>query len=338
MKRLPHQYIERQTGRVLSEEPYADAVIDFLYSSAKENAPYLFRILTAARVSSLLGCMNYDTALGARVLGNRRFLKSCRVDLSECVDRSETLKSVRHVFERKIRYWECRPMPDDPCTVVSPADSRMTLGSFNATSALFLKEKFFEFGELFGVRKPQWLEAFENGDFAVFRLTPEKYHYNHTPVAGRVLDIYEISGCYHSCNPAAVVAVVTPYSKNKRVVTIMDTDVPGGSRAGLVAMIEVVALMIGDVVQCYSEQRYESPRPITPGMCIARGLPKSLYRPGSSTDVLIFQKGRVSFMEDLVLNMHAPGVQSRFSFGFGKPLVETEVAVRSPIATAGDRR
>jgi phosphatidylserine decarboxylase len=44
--------------------------------------------------------------------------------------------------------------------------------------------------------------------------------------------------------------MVRPYSKNKRVVTIIDTDVEGGTGIGLVAMIEVVALMIGDIVQC----------------------------------------------------------------------------------------
>ena len=130
------------------------------------------------------------------------------------------------------------------------------------------------------------------GDFAVFRLTPDKYHYNHTPVAGIVADIYEIAGGYHSCNPGAVVEIVTPYSKNKRVVTIIDTDVPDGTGVGLVAMVEVVALMIGEIVQCYSTERYDNPQPVTKGMFLAKGRPKSLYRPGSSTDVLIFQQGQ----------------------------------------------
>jgi hypothetical protein len=57
-------------------------------------------------------------------------------------------------------------------------------------------------------------------------------------------------------------------------------------------MIEVVALMIGEVVQCYSDVRYENPQPIKPGMLLRRGQPKSLYRPGSSTDVVVFQPGR----------------------------------------------
>ena len=101
----------------------------------------------------------------------------------------------------------------------------------------------------------EWLRAFRKADFAILRLTPDKYHYNHTPVAGRVVKIYPISGEYHSCNPAAVVTVVTPYSKNKRVVTIIDTDVPGGTGVGLVAMIEIVALMIGDIVQAVQRDR-----------------------------------------------------------------------------------
>ena len=101
-------------------------------------------------------------------------------------------------------------------------------------SALFLKGKLFTFEELIG--KAFWLEAFRDGDVAVFRLTPELYHYNHTPVAGRVADIYELAGEHHSCNPQAVVEVATPYSRNRRTVTIIDTDVSGGSGVGLVAM------------------------------------------------------------------------------------------------------
>ena len=95
------------------------------------------------------------------------------------------------------------------------------------------------------------------------RLTPEKYHYNHVPVSGRVEEIYMIDGRCHSCNPGAVVSMVTPFSKNRRVITVIDTDVPGDTGIGLVAMIEIVAMMIGQIVQCYSESCYSDPKPIT---------------------------------------------------------------------------
>ncbi|HEY7745554.1 MAG TPA: phosphatidylserine decarboxylase, partial [Desulfuromonadales bacterium] len=238
----------------------------------------------------------------------------------------------RKVFERRIRYWECRPLPAAPEAIVSPADARVVVGSFREGDDLFLKGKFFSYEELLGGGRPEWREAFAGGDFAVFRLTPDKYHYNHAPVSGVVVDCYELDGTYHACNPQAVVTVATPYSKNRRTVTVIDTDVEGGSQVGLVAMIEVVALMIGAVEQCYSAMRYDDPQPMRPGLFLERGQPKSLYRPGSSTDVLIFQPGRIRFADDLLRNQLRRDVVSRFALGFGAPLVETEVAVRSLLA------
>jgi phosphatidylserine decarboxylase len=332
--KLCHQYIERSSGRVRTEALFADRLVRALYSPLRENAPAMFRALTSARVSGALAFLNYDFSLGARLTGNRGFLDRCGVDLRECLDPPEALDSARKVFERKIRYWECRPLPAEPAAVVSPADARVLVGTFRETSGLFIKNKFFVFEEFIGTDKDAWLAAFTGGDFAIFRLTPEKYHFNHTPVAGTVVDCYEIEGGYHSCHPEAVVAVATPFSKNKRFVTIIDTDVEGGSKVGLVAMIEVVALMIGDIVQGYCEERYDNPRPVACGIFLKQGRPKSLFRPGSSTDVLIFQKGRIRFAGDLLSNQGRRDARSRFTQGFFRPLVETDVQVRSLIASA----
>lgn len=335
---MRHQYIDRLSGAVLDERLYGDRLVNLIYSRVREDAPRLFRVLTSMHVSDLLGLVNYDLPLGSRLSGNLRFLRQLGVDLAECLDPPADLNTARKVFERRIRYWECRPIPQDPRVVVSPADAKALVGSLDERWALWLKDKFFTYEELLGRDKREWSRAFEGGDFAIFRLTPEKYHYNHTPVAGRVVDFYAIDGGFHSCNPGAVVALATPYSKNKRYVTIIDTDVDHGTGVGLVAMIEVVALMIGEVVQAYSELCYDAPQPVQPGMFLRRGAPKSLYRPGSSTDVLLFQPDRIHFDADIVANMRRQGVASRFSRGFGVPLVETDLAVRSSIACASDRR
>ncbi len=326
-----HQYLNRGSQDVVTEKLFADRVIHFLYSETRENAPALFRAVTSAWTSSLLGFMNFDLPLAGKLLGSDRFFS--RVDWADCLDNPTKFRTARDIFERKIRYWECRPMPLDDGAVTSPADAKTLVGSFQSESAIHLKGKFFDLNELFGPEKTLWRSTFDRADFAVFRLTPDKYHYNHTPVAGRVTDFYEIPGAHHSCNPGAVVELITPYSKNKRVLTIIDTDVEGGTQVGLVAMVEIVALMIGDIVQCYSEHRYENPTAAAPGMFVRKGCPKSLYRPGSSTDVLLFEPGRIEFAEDLVRNMRRPGTESRFSAAFGRPLVETDVAVRSLIAT-----
>ncbi len=326
----PHQYIERETLDIRTEQLYWDRVIGFCYSRLRERSPALFRLLTGRRFSGLLGFLNYDLFMGGRLLGLDRLARRSGIDLSECCDDPRNLTTPKGIFERKIRYWQCRPMSEDLAEIVSPADARVVTGSFCDTGVLFLKDKFFEFDKLFC--RHEWTDAFRDGDFAIFRLTPEKYHYNHVPVSGTVRDIYEVDGAYHSCNPAAVVSIMTPYSMNRRVVTVIDTDAPGGTKVGLVAMIEVVALMIGDIIQCYSEERYDDPRDIRPGMFLRKGAPKSLYRPGSSTDVLVFQKGKVEFAGDIVANLCDPRASNRFSSWFGDPLVETEVKVRSSIA------
>jgi phosphatidylserine decarboxylase len=327
-----HQYIERDSGFACSEPLFGDRLIGLLYHGVREHAPSLFKLVTSSRMTGILGYVNFDLPFGAAGSASSRFLKELNVDLEECLDSPERLNTPRKIFERRIRYRECRPMPVERGAVVSPADARVLVGSCQDTSALFIKDKFFSFSELLG--ENLWRESFLDGDFALFRLTPDKYHYNHTPVAGTVLDIFGIDGAFNSCNPDAIIAVATPYSKNRRVVTIIDTDVEGGTGVGLVAMVEVVALMIGDIVQCYSEKGYDHPKKVEPGSFLEKGQPKSLYRPGSSTDILIFQRGRVEFAEDLVKNQLRTDVVSRFTKGFQTTLVETDIKVRSLLANS----
>lgn len=318
----------------MTEHFVADRLIAWLYSDARESFPYLFRLATQRHGTQLLAYLNYEAPLFARNASFAGLIAKLGIDQSECVTPLGRWPKLREVFERQIRFWEVRPMPPMPSVVVAPADSRMLFGRFQDQSDLPVKSKFFSLRELIGENKVGWNSCFEDGDWAVFRLTPEKYHYSHLPVSGKVVDIYDIDGDFHSCNPSAVVRMVTSYCKNRRCVTIIDTDVGGGSGIGFVAMIEVVALMIGDIVQRYSDKGYEDAAPVRVGHFVRRGAVKSLFRPGSSTVVLLFERQRVLFDYDLVKNVRRRDVQSRFSYFFGESLVETDVSVRTSIGTA----
>lgn len=329
-----HQYVDRTTGVVLQERLLADGWIRALYSPALENAAWLSKVASSRYTSRLLGYLNYDNLLSSRITGMRRFLQANGINTKELVAKPEALDTPRKIFERQIRYWECRPLPRDERCAVCPADARLILGSMNEHSGLFIKNKFFDFAELLGGRSRRWHSIFKGGDFAVLRLTPEKYHYTHAPATGRVADFYSVSGRYHSCNPNATVQLLHPYSKNRRMVTVLDTDCKGGTRIGNVAMIEIVALMVGRIEQRYSDLYYESPKPISEGMLLQAGAPKALFQPGSSTVVLLFEAGRVRFAEDLVRNQTRTGVRSRYSAVLESPLCETDVRVRSLLAHA----
>ena len=108
-----------------------------------------------------------------------------------------------------------------------------------------------------------------------------------------------------------------------------------GQRRLRVPISYLIKLALADAVDGahgvpgYCEREYRDPRPVAPGMFLRRGMPKSLFRPGSSTDVLLFQNGRIRFARDLLRNLSSGRVRSRFSQGFGRPLVEREVQVRS---------
>jgi phosphatidylserine decarboxylase len=334
---MKHEYIVRKTGVVVEERLAGDSVVRALYSPALENAAWLSRMASSRYVSKALGYLNYDNLLSAKASGMQRFLRESGIDVRELVEDLTTLDTPRKIFERKIRYWQCRPMPALGRCVVCPTDSRVVIGSMSDSEALFVKDKFFEFPELLGGPEARWTGCFRQGDFSVFRLTPEKYHYTHCPVGGAIADIYAIDGRYHSCNPNATVQLLTPNSKNRRVVTIIDTDAPGGTGVGLVAMIEVVALMVGQIEQRYSQNQYDNPQLLHAGMHVLAGCPKALFRPGSSTVILMFEAHRIRFAEDLVRNQQRAGVSSRFSAGFGQAMVESEVAARSLLATPSER-
>lgn len=331
MHNRPHRFIHRDTDRVMREELLADAAIRFIYGTVREKAPWFFNAVTGPSVTGLLGFVTYDLALNARFSGADGFIRKIGMNTAECLAPREELDTPRRIFERQIAYWRCRPMDEAPGVIVSPADSRMLLGSLDEASSLYLKGKFFSFPELLGEGNQPLIRRFDGGEWAMFRLTPDKYHYTHAPVSGLVTDCYGVDGRYHSCNPSAAVALATPVSKNRRVVSVIDTDVAGGSGVGLVAMVEIVALMIGDILQCCSENRYDDPRPVTSGLFLRKGQPKALFRPGSSTVVLLFEKDRVAFSPDLLRNQLRGDVGTRFSDWLERPMVETEVAVRSTI-------
>ena len=89
-------------------------------------------------MSSLLGFCQYDLPGRYRSRPQKVFAR-LGIDPRECLEPLSYFSSMRRIFERRIRYWDLRPMDDDPAVIVSPADARLLIGSFAATSALFIK-------------------------------------------------------------------------------------------------------------------------------------------------------------------------------------------------------
>ncbi len=108
---------------------FFDSVIGFIYSRLREDAHFLFRHLVSGRASSLMAFLNYELFLSRRITGVARFVRTCGIDSRECADPLEMLDTPKKIFERRIRYWEYRPMPKEKDVILSPADARMLPGS-----------------------------------------------------------------------------------------------------------------------------------------------------------------------------------------------------------------
>jgi phosphatidylserine decarboxylase len=113
LKITQHHYVERDTGQICSERPIGDWIVNYLYSTKREEVPFVYQLLGSQWFSGFIGWVNYDFPLGQDITGIRRFLKNCSVNLSECLDQPQELDSARKIFERRIRYWQYRPITED---------------------------------------------------------------------------------------------------------------------------------------------------------------------------------------------------------------------------------
>ncbi len=77
-KAAVHQYLKRDTAEVCTEHLYWDSVISFLYSNLREKAPVLFRAVTSARISSILGFLNYESFLSGEISNHKSFFERLR--------------------------------------------------------------------------------------------------------------------------------------------------------------------------------------------------------------------------------------------------------------------
>ncbi len=342
---VSHQYVQRYRNLASDEKLLADQILRFLYHREREQEGFLQAALASKWVTDALAHWQFDRRLSDSKKAIEYAAHRLMIRESESVNGFTGMKTLRDLFERQIRYWEVRPMPNESRKIVSPADGKLLPFAANDRDVLPIKSKFLRIDELLGGMNPWVTRALTSiaplaHDRAIFaplsgaivRLTPDVYHYTHTPVSGKVLLQKTIEGRFHSCNPTALTRLTGSYALNRRTITVYDTDVPDGTQVGIVTQIDVAAMMIGCMEPRYSPQRYESPRAVQVGEIVPRGAPLSLFRPGSSTSIVLWDASRAMPCKELVANSRRRDLRSRFTDWLREPWVETEVRVRQAIS------
>jgi len=215
------------------------------------------------------------------------FVKTYSLSLDELAEPDiSKYKTFNEFFYRKLKDG-ARPIdsPDDSSVLTSSADCRLTtFESVSDATKFWIKGKNFNLKNLF--KDDGLANDFDGGSLAIFRLAPQDYHRFHAPTDGKVESIKEIPGEYYTVNPMAIKENLDVLTDNKRVVTIIST-----SAFGKMALVSVGALMVASI-------NFTGAKEV--GNTLKKGDEVGYFAYGGSTVILVFQKDKVVWDQDLL--------------------------------------
>lgn len=217
------------------------------------------------------------------------FVEFHKLDMSEVLLSMDEFKNFNEFFYRALKPG-ARPCsaPDDPHIIVSPADCRsVVFNTIDIATNVWVKGREFSIKRLLGDAYPEDAARYENkGALGIFRLAPQDYHRFHIPVDGVMRQPKLIAGEYYTVNPMAIRSALDVYGENVRVIVPIDTV-----HHGRVMVICVGAMMVGSTVITRKE-----------GEEVKRAEELGYFKFGGSTIVLLFEKDKMVFDDDLVDN------------------------------------
>lgn len=228
----------------------------------------------------------YDNPMSARAIP--AFIKFHQLDMTEVLEPLENFKTFNQFFYRKLKPGArvCEAPVEDRI-LVSPADCRSTyFPTITKATDVWIKGREFSITRLFGSAYPEYVDRFNNGSLAIFRLAPQDYHRFHVPVSGVLGEPRTIEGEYYTVNPMAIRSSLDVFGENVRVLVPIESDA-----FGLVMVVCVGAMMVGSTVITAKE-----------GSRVSRIDELGYFQFGGSTLVVLFEPGKAKFDADLVSN------------------------------------
>jgi phosphatidylserine decarboxylase len=216
------------------------------------------------------------------------FIKLHNLDIKEVeLDVSE-YKTFNEFFARKLKPG-ARPIdtPTDRTRACSPADARMMVfEDFTTDTSKWIKGQKFTVENLLGASGREYVDRLQGGAMVIARLAPQDYHRWHVPVSGKMCKPIEIPGALYTVNPIAINHAVNVYTENKRVLIPIETE-----EFGLVMLVAVGAIMVGSIVIEKDEGKF-----------VEKGALNGYFKFGGSTVLVLFQKNRIKFRQELLNN------------------------------------
>jgi len=231
----------------------------------------------------------YDDPASAKEIAG--FVKLHNLDVKEVeLDLSE-YKTFNEFFARKLKK-DARPVdtPTDNNRACSPADARMMVfQDITVDTAKWIKGAKFTVENLPGPEGRQYVPKLQGGSMVIARLAPQDYHRWHLPITGKMGKPIPIAGHLYTVNPIAINHAVNVYTENKRVLIPIESE-----EFGFVLLVAVGAIMVGSIVVEPDEGKVKE-----------KGSLNGYFKFGGSTVLVLFEKDRIKFREELLLNSKA---------------------------------
>ena len=275
---LPIKYVERETGDIKIEKVVGENWLIWLYINPVGELS-LRALVKRKFVSSYYGEI-MDSPKSINKIDP--FIKEYDVDIT--IAQKQEFSSFNDFFYRKLKK-SARIVNGDSTIIISPADGKILVYADISSQDFIVKGYRFDVEEFLG--NPTLAEKYLDGSLLIARLCPTDYHRFHFPVSGTISSFIQIDGDLLSVNPIAIKKIIEVFCINKREYTIIST-----LQFGDVIMAEVGATMVGSILQTYERN------------LAVKGEEKGYFKFGGSTVVLLFEKGRVSFDNDLLSNTY----------------------------------
>jgi len=231
----------------------------------------------------------YDDPASAREIPG--FIKLHNLDVKEVeLDISE-YKTFNEFFARKLKAG-ARPVdtPADHTRACSPADARMMVfQDLTVDTGKWIKGAKFTVENLLAAEGRQYVPKLQGGSMVIARLAPQDYHRWHLPIAGKMGKPIPIAGHLYTVNPIAINHAVNVYTENKRVLIPIESE-----EFGFVLLVAVGAIMVGSIFVEPDEGKVQE-----------KGALNGYFKFGGSTVLVLFEKDRIKFRDELLTNSKA---------------------------------
>lgn len=271
------KYYDRISKKIEIEKVYGARTLKFLYGKSLLGK-WIRNILSKNAFFSHIYGKFMKSSFSKRLIFP--FIENYFVDILEFENTICSFSSFNDFFIRKLKK-ASRPIHSQDAVI--PADGRYYFFSnIDQTTDFIVKGEKLNLKNL--LNNEEYALRYREGSLVIGRLCPMDYHRFHFPCDGNISPARLINGYYYSVNPISIKKNIHIFCQNKRMITEIDSPI-----FGKVLLIEIGATNVGTIHQTYQPNRY-----------YLKGDEKGYFSFGGSALILLFEKDKVKFDDDLL--------------------------------------